>query len=97
MNEKLFEFYQAAPNRYIAHFYKKCTVAEFLKTILETKPKNHGCIVTFGPKGHPLGSYHYANGEIIHDFTNEGTTDKTISIAFGNGSGTSMDYKLTVS
>lgn len=33
MNNKLFEFNQAAPNRYIAYFYRECTVAEFLKII----------------------------------------------------------------
>ena len=51
----------------------------------------------FDPKDRPLGSYHYKNGEIIHDFTNEKVDDKIIRFAFGNGSGASMDYTLTVS
>jgi len=97
MNNKPFEFNQAAPNRYIAHFYRECTVDQFLKIILETKPEDCGCIVIFDPKDRPLGSYHYKNGEIIHDFTNEKVDDKIIRFAFGNGSGTSMDYTLTVS
>lgn len=97
MNNKPFEFNQVAPNRYIAHFKKNCTIVEFLEKILETKPKDHGCVVIFDPKDRPLGSYHYKNREIIHDFTNEEVNDKTICIAFGNGSGTSMDYTLTVS
>lgn len=94
---KPFEFNQAAPNRYIAHFYRECTVDQFLKIILETKPEDYGCIVIFDPKDRPLGSYHYKNGEIIHDFTNEKVDDKIIRFAFGNGSGASMDYTLTVS
>lgn len=97
MNNKLFEFTEAAPNRYIAHFYKKCTVVEFLETILESKPKDHGCIVIFESKNRPLGNYHYKNGEIIHDFADKEISDKTICIAFGNGNGTSMDYTLFVS
>lgn len=84
MNNKPFEFNQAAPNRYIAHFYRECTVDQFLKIILETKPEDCRCIVIFDPKDRPLGSYHYKNGEIIR-------------FAFGNGSGASMDYTLTVS
>lgn len=97
MNNKPFEFNQATPNRYIAHFCKKCTVSEFLEKILKTKPKDYGCIVIFDSKDHPLGSYHYKNGEIIHDFTNEKVDDKIIRFAFGNGRGASMDYTLTVS
>lgn len=97
MNNKLFEFNQAAPNRYIAHFCKKCTVSEFLEKILKTKPEDYGCIVIFDSKDHPLGSYHYKNGKIIHNFANEEADEKTIRFAFGNGSGTSMDYTLTVS
>lgn len=65
MNNKLFEFNQAAPNRYIAHFYRECTVAEFLKIILETKPEDYGCIVIFDSKDYPLDSYHYKNGKIF--------------------------------
>ena len=87
MNNKLFEFNQAAPNRYIAHFYRECTVAEFLKIILETKPEDYGCIVIFDSKDYPLDS----------NFANEEADEKTIHFAFGNGSGTSMDYTLTVS
>lgn len=97
MNNKLFEFNQAAPNRYIAHFYRECTVAEFLKIILETKPEDYGCIVIFDSKDYPLDSYHYKNGKIIHNFANEEADEKTIHFAFRNGSGTSMDYTLTVS
>ena len=33
MNNRPFEFNQAAPNRYIAHFYRECTVDQFLKII----------------------------------------------------------------
>ena len=84
MNNRPFEFNQAASNRYIAHFYRECTVDQFLKIILETKPEDYGCIVIFDPKDRPLGSYHYKNGKIIR-------------FAFGNGSGASMDYTLTVS
>ena len=75
--------------------YTHLTVDQFLKIILETKPEDCGCIVIFDPKDRPLGSYHYKNGEIIHDFTNEKVDDKIIRFAFGNGSGASMDYTLT--
>lgn len=97
MNNKPFEFNQATPNRYIAHFCKKCTVSEFLEKILKTKPEDYGCIVIFDSKDRPLDSYHYKNSQLTHDFTNENIDEKTIQFAFGNGSGTSMDYTLTVS
>ena len=96
MNNRPFEFNQAAPNRYIAHFYRECTVDQFLKIILETKPEDCGCIVIFDSKDHPLGSYHYKNSQLTHDFTNENIDEKTIRFAFGNGSGTSMDYRLYI-
>lgn len=82
MNNKLFEFNQAAPNRYIAHFYRECTVAEFLKIILETKPEDYGCIVIFDSKDYPLDSYHYKNGKIIHNFANEEADEKDNPLCF---------------
>lgn len=74
-----------------------CTIGQFLKIILETKPEDYGCIVIFDSKDRPLDSYHYKNSQLTHDFTNENIDEKTIQFAFGNGSGTSMDYTLTVS
>lgn len=97
MNNKPFEFNQVAPNRYITHFHEAYTIVEFLEKILETKPEDYGCIVIFDSRNRSLGSYHYKNGKITHDFTDKEISDKTICIAFGNGNGTSMDYTLTVS
>ena len=95
MKEELFEFHEAAPNRYIAHFYRECTVAEFIETILETKSKEHGRIVVFGPN-RPLANCGYAYGKITDEFENAEANNKIICSAFAYGGCVSVDYALTV-
>ena len=95
MNKK-FEIIQSRPEGsdctapYNIHFYKKCTVKEFIDEILSRKDEWGRIIVS-----HDRASFEveYRYGELKTPISNE-ILERTIIFADGSGGWTSMDYRL---